>query len=42
MALASGTFSDDVSALDGTLPLEPTATLECIIETDATNMYIKM
>lgn len=42
MALASGTFSDGFSALDGTLPLEPTATLECIIETDATNMYIKI
>jgi hypothetical protein len=41
-ALASGTFADGSSSYDGTLPLEPTATLNAIIETDATNMYIKI
>jgi hypothetical protein len=42
MALAAGTFSDFMSEMDGTLPLEPTATLEIFIETDDTNMYLKM
>lgn len=41
-ALASGTFADFSSAYDGTLPLEPTATFNALIETDATNMYIKV
>lgn len=40
MVLAQGTFSDGVSALDGTLPLAPTATLEIYTAADATNMYI--
>lgn len=42
MVLASGTFSDGFSALDGTLPLEPTATFEAFIEADDTNMYVKL
>ena len=42
MALASGTYANFSGQYDGTLPFEPTATFQAFIETDATNMYIKI
>ncbi len=42
MVLASGTYANFSGQYDGTLPFEPTATFEAIIETDEDNMYIKV
>lgn len=42
MALASGTYANFSGQYDGTLPFEPTATFQAFVETDETNMYIKV